>query len=110
LRSRRSISTTVLAIIIIVIVVVVAVGAYAAYMLTRKPAPKYITIGVVYDSTGSFATSSMPEYEGLELWANWVNSHGGIYVKEYGKNLTVKIIALDAGSTRRRPSATTSSW
>ncbi|MCG2891400.1 MAG: ABC transporter substrate-binding protein [Acidilobus sp.] len=98
MRGRRSISTTVLAIIIIVIVVVVAVGAYAAYTLMRKPAPKYITIGVVYDSTGSFATSSMPEYEGLELWANWVNSHGGIYVKEYGRNLTVKIIALDAGS------------
>ena len=61
MRSRRSISTTVLAIIVIVIVVVVAVGAYAAYTLMRKPAPTYITIGVVYDSTGSFATSSMPQ-------------------------------------------------
>ncbi|MGC9071813.1 MAG: ABC transporter substrate-binding protein [Acidilobus sp.] len=95
----RSISTTVLAVIIVVIVVVVAVGAYAAYVMTRKPAPSEITIGVVYDSTGSYATSSMPEYEGLMLWANWVNSHGGIYVKGYHKNLTVKIIALDAGSS-----------
>lgn len=112
---RRSITRTALAIIVIVIVVIVAVGAYVAYVKTKKPvtttttpttttttttttAPSQILIGVVYDSTGEFATSSMPEYEGLELWANWVNSHGGIYVKQYGRNLTVKIIALDAGS------------
>ena len=121
----RSLSTTVLAAIVIIVVVVVAVGGYYAYVSTRHHvvtstttttsasttptatptttptqvvSPSYITIGVVYDSSGEFASSSMPEYEGLELWANWVNSHGGIYVKQYGKNLTVKIIALNAAS------------
>ena len=94
----RSISRTLLAVIIVVVVIVVAVGGYLAYLATRPKPPSQILIGVVYDSTGEFATSSMPEYEGLLLWANWVNSHGGIYVKQYGRNLTVKIIALDAAS------------
>ncbi|WP_238523644.1 ABC transporter substrate-binding protein [Acidilobus saccharovorans] len=97
-RVRRSISTTALAVIIVVVVVVAVIGGYYAYISTKKPSVKYITIGVVYDSSGEFASSSMPEYEGLELWASWVNSHGGIYVKQYGRNLTVKVIALNAAS------------
>ncbi|MGC9113122.1 ABC transporter substrate-binding protein [Acidilobus sp.] len=68
------------------------------YSHRASAAPKYILVGTVYDDSGSQAVDSLAQYEGLELWANWVNSHGGIYVKQYGRNLTVKIIALNAAS------------
>ena len=70
--------------------------------VTTKPvsaAPKYITIGTLYSSTGSFADTSMSEYDGLKLWASWINSQGGIYVKQYGKKIPVKIIAYDDHSS-----------
>ncbi|ADL19260.1 Branched-chain amino acid permease [Acidilobus saccharovorans 345-15] len=86
---------------IIVIIIVAAVGgyiAYNAYSHRLSAAPKYILVGTVYDNSGSQAVDSLAQYEGLELWASWVNSHGGIYVKQYGRNLTVKVIALNAAS------------
>ncbi|MGC8621551.1 MAG: ABC transporter substrate-binding protein [Caldisphaera sp.] len=58
-------------------------------------APPYILIGTLYASTGSFASSSMPEYEGLQTWAKWINQSGGIYVAQYGKKIPVKIIAYN---------------
>ncbi|MGC8566458.1 MAG: ABC transporter substrate-binding protein [Caldisphaera sp.] len=61
-------------------------------------APPYILIGTLYASTGRFASSSMPEYEGLQTWAKWINQSGGIYVAQYGKKIPVKIIAYDDDS------------
>jgi len=58
-------------------------------------APKQITVGTLYASSGSFATSSMPEYQGLQFWAKTVNAHGGVYVKAYGKKIPIKIVAYN---------------
>lgn len=53
-----------------------------------------IKIGTLYSSTGSFATSSMPEYDGLVFWANQVNAQGGVKLSN-GKQEKVQIVALD---------------
>ncbi|WP_157463175.1 ABC transporter substrate-binding protein [Caldisphaera lagunensis] len=99
---NRSVSGTTIAIIIVVIVIIIVGAVVGGYYATRKPtttstvsAPPYILIGTLYASTGSFATSSMSQYEGLQTWAKWVNESGGIYVKEYGKKIPVKIVAYD---------------
>ncbi|MGC8515999.1 MAG: ABC transporter substrate-binding protein [Thermoplasmata archaeon] len=86
--------------VVVVVVVVVIAGGYYAIQATKKPssAPSEITIGTLYASTGSFASTSIPEYDGLLLWANQVNSQGGIYVSSLGEKLKVKIIAYDDGS------------
>ena len=106
----RSVSTGVIVAIVVIIIVVVIAGGLAYYYMTKKTtsttttsstttstvaAPPYILIGTLYASSGSFATSSMPEYEGLQLWAKWINQSGGIYVKQYGKKIPVKIVAYD---------------
>ncbi len=86
--------------VIVVVVVVAIAGGYYAIQATKKPssAPSEITIGTLYASTGSFASTSIPEYDGLLLWANQINSQGGIYVSSLGEKLKVKIIAYDDGS------------
>jgi len=95
-------STTMWISVIIVIIVIIAVVGVVMYEQTptKKPvtAPADILIGTLYASTGSFATSSMPEYDGLMLWASQVNAQGGIYVSSYGEKLKVKIISYDDSS------------
>lgn len=54
-----------------------------------------ITVGTLYASTGSFATSSLPEYAGLQFWAKSVNAHGGMYVAPLKKKEKVKIVAFN---------------
>jgi branched-chain amino acid transport system substrate-binding protein len=57
------------------------------------------TIGTLYAGSGSFATSSLPQYQGLKFWAQQVNAKGGVYVKSLGKRLKIKIVALNDQSS-----------
>jgi len=61
--------------------------------------PKEITVGTLYASQGAFAVSSMPEYQGLQFWADQVNKDGGAMVKSYGKKIPVKIVSYNDNST-----------
>jgi len=61
--------------------------------------PKEITIGTLYASQGNFAVSSMPEYQGLQFWADQVNKDGGAMIKAFGKKIPVKIVAYNDNST-----------
>ncbi len=54
-----------------------------------------ITVGTLYASTGAFATSSLPEYAGLQFWAKQVDSHGGMYVAPLRRKEKVKIVAYN---------------
>ena len=54
-----------------------------------------ITVGTLYAGTGQFATSSLPEYNGLKFWANQVNAQGGMYVAPLKKKVKVKIVAYN---------------
>lgn len=74
------------------LVVVSAGGAAGA---SSKQKEGTITIGTLYASTGPYATSSMPEYQGLQFWAEQVNSQGGILVKPLNRKEKVKIVAYD---------------
>jgi branched-chain amino acid transport system substrate-binding protein len=89
-----------IAVVVIVVIVVIVAGFYAASYYAKKPSqvPSDITIGTLYASTGAFASTSIPEYDGLLLWANQVNSQGGIYVSSLGAKLKVKIISYDDSS------------
>lgn len=90
-----------LAAVIIVVVIVIAAGSYAVYSLTKPKSstPSNITIGTLYASSGSYASSSLPEYYGLQAWVNQTNAAGGLYVSSIGKKLPVKLIAYDDQSS-----------
>ncbi len=60
-----------------------------------KEAPGEIRIGTLYASVGPFATASQDEWKGLQFWAKDVNSHGGVFVKAFGRKLPVRIVAYD---------------
>jgi branched-chain amino acid transport system substrate-binding protein len=52
-----------------------------------------IKIGTLYAQSGKFATSSMPEYEGLKFWADQVNKAGGVTVN--GNKEKIQIVAYN---------------
>ncbi|MBX8634671.1 MAG: ABC transporter substrate-binding protein [Thermoplasmata archaeon] len=91
--------------IVAVVIVIIIIGAVVGYEITKPPAkktavPSEIKVGILYASTGSYATSSISEYDGFSLWAKLINANGGIMVPQYGKKLPVKIYSYnDASST-----------
>ncbi len=62
---------------------------------TGGKAPAQITVGTLYSSSGSFATSSMPEYAGLKFWVKQENAKGGAYVGAFHKRIPLKLVALN---------------
>ncbi|MEM1936926.1 MAG: amino acid ABC transporter substrate-binding protein [Candidatus Caldarchaeum sp.] len=57
--------------------------------------PRTILIGATVPKTGSFSPVAGP-FEKLYLaWQDMVNERGGLYVKEYGRRLPVKVIIYD---------------
>ncbi|PWI57806.1 ABC transporter substrate-binding protein [Sulfoacidibacillus thermotolerans] len=58
-----------------------------------------ITVGTLYASTGAFATSSMPEYQGLQFWAHEVNAKGGVLVKATGKKEKIQLVSYNDQSS-----------
>jgi len=61
--------------------------------------PKQILVGTLYASQGPFAVSSMPQYQGLQFWADQVNKDGGVMVKAVNKKIPVKIVSYNDNST-----------
>ena len=61
---------------------------------TPTPAgPKVITFGCAVEMTGAKSTEGMAMKDGLDLWVDWTNSHGGIEVG--GESYNVEIIYYD---------------
>ena len=75
------------------------IGAGAPHAGAAATSSNVITIGTLYASSGQFATSSMPEYQGLEFWAHHVDATGGVYVKATGKKEQVKIVSYNDESS-----------
>ena len=67
--------------------------------LAIAAAPKEIVVGTLYAGSGSFASSSLPEYQGLRFWAEQVNKEGGVFVKAFSKKIPVKLVAYDDQSS-----------
>ncbi len=66
---------------------------------TTSSAPSSITIGTAYSGSGAFATSSVPELNGLKLWMSLENAKGGVYVGAYKKRIPLKLIAYNDQSS-----------
>ena len=73
-------------------------GLAAANAATTK-APNQITIGTLYAGSGSFADSSLPQFDGLKFWVNQMNAKGGVFVKAFHKKIPLKLIAYNDQSS-----------
>ncbi len=61
----------------------------------QETPPRTILIGATVPKTGPFSPIAGP-FEKLYLaWQDMVNERGGLYVKEYGRRLPVKVIIYD---------------
>ncbi len=60
-----------------------------------KPQKEYIVIGATAPLSGPFSIGGKRYKETYDLWVDYINSQGGIYVKEYGKKLKLKLIVYD---------------
>ena len=58
-------------------------------------APSEIKIGMLYASSGPFASISMPVYDAFKLWLDETNASGGVFVKPFNKKIPIKLISYD---------------
>lgn len=68
-------------------------GGSSATNTTSTTTPDVIKVGTLYAQSGNFATSSMPEYQGLQFWAEQVNKNGGVTVN--GKKAKIQLVAYN---------------
>ncbi|WP_276938953.1 ABC transporter substrate-binding protein [Ferrimicrobium acidiphilum] len=76
-----------------------ACGSSSTSSSSTSSAPKDITIGTAYAGTGTYATSSLPELDGLKLWIQLENKKGGAYVGAYHKRIPLKLVAYNDQSS-----------
>jgi len=84
---------------VVAMVLLAALAGCSAGRSASSAVPKEIKVGTLYASQGSFAVSSVPQYQGLEFWADQVNKDGGVMVKAYNKKIPVKIVAYNDNSS-----------
>jgi branched-chain amino acid transport system substrate-binding protein len=65
----------------------------------QSAAPAEIKIGMLYASSGPYASISMPVFDAFKLWVDQVNAAGGTEVKAFGKKIPIKLIAYDDQSS-----------
>ncbi|HWP92292.1 MAG TPA: amino acid ABC transporter substrate-binding protein [Thermodesulfobacteriota bacterium] len=58
-----------------------------------------IKVGISISLTGRYQIQGRESFEGLLLWAEEINKSGGIFVKQYGKRIPVKLIHYDDRSS-----------
>ena len=79
------------------------VGFIIAFIVTacgpKAPARESIRIGFSTSLTGIYAAASDSKLNAITLWSEQVNAKGGIYVKDIGRNLPVKLVYYDDKSS-----------
>ena len=103
---RRAVSRAVTVVGIIVVIVIIAVGFLAladnvggTTSTTSTIVQQPIVIGMTMPLSGSLATDGRMSLDGLKLWAQNVNSSGGIYVKSMNAKMPVRLVYYDDAST-----------
>ena len=78
------------------LILVLAAGAFMAPdVATAAEAPKSIKIGAVLPLTGRMAKGGNSTVIGYQIGVDFINKAGGVYVKEFDKNLPLELITLD---------------
>ncbi|MBW2021848.1 MAG: ABC transporter substrate-binding protein [Deltaproteobacteria bacterium] len=75
----------------ILLMLIVTAGTAAA----SKQAPDFIKVGVVLPLSGPAAWAGVSIKEGCDLAMEEINAKGGIYIKEFGKRIPLKVLYED---------------
>jgi len=91
-----------LLVVFLTLLAVAAMGCTQQAPQPQKPAKESIKIGFTVALSGPGAGAGTEQYRAYEVWREWVNSKGGIYVPEYGKKLPVEFVYYDDASEPAR--------
>jgi len=90
--------------IAIVIIIATALATYYAIQTTQtggataQKAKDVIKIGFTVALSGGGAASGIEQLRGYEICKDWINSQGGLYIREYGKKIPIQLIYYDDSS------------
>ncbi|MBW1996814.1 MAG: ABC transporter substrate-binding protein [Deltaproteobacteria bacterium] len=76
-------------------IVILVFGVWATQASLSEAAPKNIPVGVCTGLTGHFAGFGGGGVFGIKAAVEDINNLGGVYVKEYGKKIPIKLSILD---------------
>ena len=92
-----------LLVLVLALLAIATMGcAQQAPQTPQKPTKESIKIGFTVALSGPGAGAGTEQYRAYEVWREWVNSKGGIYVPEYGKKLPVEFVYYDDASEPAR--------
>ena len=69
-----------------------------SYQYQRQLARDHITIGFTIALSGSGAPAGREQLRAYEICADWINSQGGLYVRDLGGRIPIKLKYYDDGS------------
>jgi branched-chain amino acid transport system substrate-binding protein len=84
----------------IVIIGILLAGLLIAGCTEQQASEEELRIGVVASLTGPASTTGKDIWQSAVIAADEINSDGGVYIKDLGKKVPVKVIAGDDESTR----------
>jgi branched-chain amino acid transport system substrate-binding protein len=94
----RKAITKMQAVIVTVMIVVALIVVAVAYMLSmpaQTPVPTEIKVGASICLTGSLADMGKYLLRGYTMVIDKINEEGGLYLKEYGRRIPIKLIWYD---------------
>ena len=86
---KKRVSTMVLSALLIFSI------CFVCFPISKALAKDLITAGFSMALTGIYSPMAVGQMGSYQLWEEVVNQQGGIYVKEYGKKLPVKLVYYD---------------
>ena len=87
--------TRIQALVIIVVLIIAIVGGVFIILQTSKPVRTEIIFGAVIPLTGTNAFFGPEQKFIFELAVKQINDAGGVYVREYGRSLPIRLILYD---------------
>lgn len=78
-----------------VLILILSLFFVAGFLVSPAAAKDNMTIGFSMSLTGKYAPGAKGQIDSYLLWEEVVNKKGGIFVKEYGKKLPVKLVYYD---------------
>ena len=69
--------------------------AYEVVLAASSQAPDSIKIGCTLGLTGRFAGNAIEVKDGYEIGVQHINQAGGIFIKEFGKKIPIRLVLYD---------------
>jgi branched-chain amino acid transport system substrate-binding protein len=87
-----------------IIIAVILIGSLTTYYLiylspgTMAVGKDYIKIGFTVALSGTGAPAGTEQLRAYEICADWINAQGGLYLRDYGRRIPIKLVYYDDGS------------